>query len=190
VVLRSDGEMPVLLVRAPREAGANRTTLLVPLDGSPFAEAALTTALDIASPTGELILVHVAVPPDHVERDELGRVVAYLDQQEAAIRLDAEAYLSDVARQLRSSAPALGVSLDVRIGEPARGIVMAAADRGAELVVMATHGRTGLQRAVLGSIAGEVLRAGRTPLLLVHPAAAPPPVEPDDAVAALPFVSI
>jgi nucleotide-binding universal stress UspA family protein len=48
---------------------------------------------------------------------------------------------------------------------------MAEIVRGADLVVMATHGRTGIRRAVLGSVAGAVLTTGSVPVLLVSPAA-------------------
>ena len=63
------------------------------------------------------------------------------------------------------------VTCDVRIGDPVEGIVIAEADRAIDLVVMATHGRTGLGRALMGSVAGAVLRTGHTPVLLVPPAA-------------------
>jgi len=46
---------------------------------------------------------------------------------------------------------------------------MAAVDRDADVVVMATHGRTGVRRATMGSVAGAVLRTGSTPVLLVGP---------------------
>src|SRR4029077_13314592 len=79
---------PVFLVHAqPGEMPAspfNPSTarVVVPLDGSEFAEAALRTAADLVGTSGELILASVAEQPDHVERDENGRVLAYLDQQE------------------------------------------------------------------------------------------------------------
>jgi nucleotide-binding universal stress UspA family protein len=57
----------------------------------------------------------------------------------------------------------------VRLGEPARGIIMTATDRAADLVVMASHGRTGISRAVFGSVTGAVLRDGSTPVLVIHP---------------------
>jgi nucleotide-binding universal stress UspA family protein len=62
--------------------------------------------------------------------------------------------------------------MDVRLGEPAEGIVMAEMDRRIDLVVMSTHGRTGLGRAIMGSVAGEVLRTGRAPVVLVGPSVA------------------
>jgi nucleotide-binding universal stress UspA family protein len=63
---------------------------------------------------------------------------------------------------------AIKVTTDVRFGDPRAGITLAAVERG-ELIVMATHGRTGMRRALVGSVAGEVLRTGSTPVLLVHP---------------------
>jgi nucleotide-binding universal stress UspA family protein len=109
--------------------------------------------------------------PDHVERDEQGRVRAYLDQQEDAVKREALEYLRAVEAQVKRQRPDLQVSLDVRIGDPAAGIAMAEIALAADLVVMATHGRTGTRRAVLGSVAGAVLTAGSVPVLLVTPAA-------------------
>jgi nucleotide-binding universal stress UspA family protein len=57
----------------------------------------------------------------------------------------------------------------VRYGDPAAEITAAAAEYAAAAVIMATHGRTGLARSVLGSVAGGVLHRGSTPLLLLHP---------------------
>ena len=79
--------------------------------------------------------------------------------------------LRQVEAQLKQQRPDLRVTLDVRIGDPAPGIVMAEIERDADLVVMATHGRTGIRRAVLGSVAGAVLITGSVPVLLVSPAA-------------------
>ncbi len=61
------------------------------------------------------------------------------------------------------------VKIDVRIGDPTSGIAMAAIDSQADLIVVGTHGRTGIRRAVLGSVAGTVLRTGTAPVVLVHP---------------------
>lgn len=171
----ADSPVPVFLVHAqPGESALspfNPSTAraVVPLDGSAFAEAALHTAADLVGTTGELVLVTVVEPPDHVERDEHGRVLAYLDQQEEASTRDAREYLFRVAAELVQHYPGIRIRPYVRIGEAATGIVVAAVDRSADLVVMATHGRTGFRRAVLGSVAGAVLRTGTTPVLLVGP---------------------
>jgi len=177
----AETSVPVFLVHArpgkpaqqPFDPRAGR--LIVPLDGSPFAEAALDLAVDFLGPEGELVLVTVVEPPDHVLRDERGRAVAYLDQQAEAHTREGRGYLEDVARRLRRNDPDIRVSVDVRMDEPSEGILDAAADRGTDLIIMATHGRTGLRRVSVGSVAGDVLRNGRTPLLLVHPFMLPQP---------------
>jgi nucleotide-binding universal stress UspA family protein len=168
--------VPVFVVHArPGEAPAPpfnsaSARVMVPLDGSAFAEAVLPAALEIVGDAGELVLTSVAAPPDRVERDERGHVRAYLDQQEEGITREAFDYLRRIQAKLRQQRPELHVTLDVRIGDPAAGIAIAEVARGADLVVMATHGRTGLRRAVRGSVAGAVLATGSVPVLLVSPA--------------------
>jgi len=171
----ASSSVPVFLLHAlpgemtPPPFNPSRLRAIVPLDGSAFAEAALDTAAELVGATGELVLVSVVEPPDHVERAENGRVLAYLDQQEEARTREARDYLAQVAKQIAQNYFALCVTLEVRIGEAAVGIFLAAVDREADVVVMATHGRTGMRRAVLGSVAGPVLRRGSTPVLLVGP---------------------
>lgn len=171
----AESPVPVFLVHAcPGEAAAtafepSSARLLVPLDGSPFAEAALQPALNMLGTSGELTLVLIAELPDHVLRDENGRVLSYIDQQEQTRKIEARDYLTLVASRLRKQQPGAQISIEVRLGDPATGIIMVAAERVIDLVVMATHGRTGLRRAVVGSVAGDVLRTGSTPVLLVHP---------------------
>jgi nucleotide-binding universal stress UspA family protein len=172
--------VPVFVVYArPGEAAAlpfstASARVLVPLDGSAFAAEALPVALNILGAAGELVLSTVVAPPDHVELDEQGRVRAYLDQQEETVKREAIDYLHGVEVWLKQQRPDLHVTFDVRLGDPAQGIAIAEVDRGADLVVMATHGRTGLRRAVLGSVAGAVLRTGSAPVLLVSPPAVAP----------------
>jgi nucleotide-binding universal stress UspA family protein len=186
--LLSRSSVPVLAVYArPGEAptasfSPANARVLVPQDGSSFDDPALQAALDLLGPRGEIVLVSVVEPPDHVERDESGRnVLAYLDQQEEARTREARDYLGWVVQQLRTHGVQVPVKIDVRLGEPTSGITMAAIDSQADLIVMATHGRTGISRALLGSVAGTVLRTGTTPVLLVHPTQPqtlqPPPSE-------------
>jgi nucleotide-binding universal stress UspA family protein len=145
-----------------------RARLLVPQDGSAYDAPALDTALDLVGPGGEIVLVSVVEPPEHVQVDESGRrVLAYLDQQEEARTREARDYLVSIANNLAGGN--VPIKMDVRVGDPTSGIAMAAADVHADLIVMATHGRTGVRRAVLGSVAGTVLRTVNTPVVLVHP---------------------
>lgn len=76
-------------------------------------------------------------------------------------------YLEDAANALRATG--VLVQTTVRVGEPATAIVESASDCGAAAIVIATHGRTGLGRAPMGSVADGVLRVSRVPVLLLHP---------------------
>jgi nucleotide-binding universal stress UspA family protein len=171
--------VPVFLVHAqPGEAAPvpfdpPAARLLVPLDGSAFAEAALATAIDVLGPPGELILLGVVAAAEHALRDEHHRVIAYLDQVQEALEREARDYLNSVARRVVQEHPGTRVGVDVRVGKAADGIATAAAADLADLVVMSTHGRTGLRRAVTGSVAGAVLRTSHTPVLMVHPVGEP-----------------
>jgi nucleotide-binding universal stress UspA family protein len=157
------GEMP----QAPFDPAHAR--VIVPLDGSDFADAALPTAVELVGSSGELVLVSVVESSEEVVRDEFGRIREYLDQQEEALTGEARDYLHTIAGQLVEKHSGLHVSVEVRVGAPADGVIAAAADRVADLVVMASHGRTGIRRAVFGSVTGAVLHDGFTPVLVVHP---------------------
>jgi nucleotide-binding universal stress UspA family protein len=153
-----------------------RARLLVPQNGSEYDAPALRAAVEMLGLRGEIVLERVVAPPEHVIVDPTGRhVLAYLDQQEEARMRQARDYLAKVAEPLRSGPAPISVKIDVRLGDPASGIAMAALDTQADLIVMATHGRTGVQRAMLGSVAGTVLRAACTPVVLVRPTITPPP---------------
>jgi nucleotide-binding universal stress UspA family protein len=171
----SKSSLPVLLVRAGlpehRELMLkDQPRVLVPLDGSTFAEAALPVAASLADDVGaELVLIRVQPRPRDVLMADDGQVVAYLDQQEASLIREATEYLDSVAQHLTQHSPELPVSTHTQLGEATAGIIACAEEIGAALIVMATHGRTGLARAVLGSVAGRLLETNFTPLVLVRP---------------------
>ena len=156
--------------QAPAEPFSPYTArIVVPQDGSQYDAPALQAAVSILGLRGEITLVSVIAPPEHIEKDEYGQVIAYLDQQMEARQYEARDYLNGVAAELRARPLPITVGVDVRVGDPASGIILAAIDAAADLIVMSTHGRTGIRRAVMGSVAGTVLRTGNTPVLLVHP---------------------
>jgi len=143
--------------------------VLVPQDGSEYDAPALQTALELLGPQGEIVLTAVASPPEHLELDQSGRhVLAYLDQQEEARSREAREYLRQVAEPHARTGP-IRIRTEVRLGDPAVCIVRTAIETDADLIVMATHGRTGITRAVVGSVAGAVLRTAKAPVVLVHP---------------------
>lgn len=160
--------VPVLLIRAWQEATgdafAAAPRIVVPLDGSRFAEAALPTARELAAAVGgELLLVQAVTPPEVAFMAE----VAYATFDPEAEVTAAMAYLRHLAQQ--ESAAGRTTRIHAEVGTPASVIAEVAANNNAALIVMATHGRNGFGRFVLGSIANAVLRQGATPLLLVRP---------------------
>jgi nucleotide-binding universal stress UspA family protein len=173
--------VPVLVERAWQPIRRDpllteRPTLLVPLDGSALAELALQPACDLADNLGgELILLRVDARATDVLRDEFGRTIESVDQQEDRARELAGDYLNRAASAVRTQWPSLPVHTETGLGAPAAGIVDAATRANAAIVFMATHGHTGLRRAVTGSVAGEVLEQGTTPLILIRPAQARTP---------------
>jgi nucleotide-binding universal stress UspA family protein len=183
----ANSSVPVLAVyaqpgQAPEPAfSPYNARLLVPQDGSDYDAPALHTALEIVGGQGEIVLLGVVPPAEHVEYGEDGHVLAYLDQQEESRRVEAHDYLNAVADEVRSRVP---VKVDVRVGDPANRIALAAIEEAADLIVMATHGRIGIRRAVLGSVAGAVLRSTPTPVLLVHPTPGEPSTGEKQLVAA------
>jgi nucleotide-binding universal stress UspA family protein len=164
--------VPVLLVRAWHEATAlSRDAprrFLVPLDGSSFAEAALPVAHDlVASIGGELLLFQALPPPSQYVGEALAAPLTELAAPVAEAR--ALAYLHQVRARWVERYGGAPPAVVVRAGPPAEAIDAACQEFGVALVVMATHGRTGLARLLLGSVADELLRRGRVPLLLVRP---------------------
>lgn len=162
-------EVPVLLVSAAATHvwPADRALrILVPLDGSPLAEAALGPAVDLArSLRAELHLLQVVQPPSYVYPES----TAYLLYDPERDLAEARQYLDGVATRLRPE----GVTVETQstLGFPTTTIAEVAREQGMDLIVMATHGRTGLARLVLGSVATATLQQASVPVVFVRPAA-------------------
>jgi nucleotide-binding universal stress UspA family protein len=139
--------------------------LLVPLDGSRLAEEALAKALEVAEGGRTTLLLLRAAEastwPGVDPTDEQIRVVH-----------DAEEYLNGVRARLAARGIEK-VETSVWYGPPAAAIVEAARVAGADLIVMTTHGRSGLGRLMLGSVAEAVLRGTSIPILLLRADGAP-----------------
>jgi nucleotide-binding universal stress UspA family protein len=139
-------------------------TILVPLDGSLLAEAALPKAVELAE-ISEARLLLLRAAEAHMP---------YADLTEAQVKVvrEAEEYLARVADRLGASG-LKKVETSVWYGPAAYSIVEAARLREVDLIVMTTHGRSGLGRLILGSVAESVLRGTTTPILLIRAAGAP-----------------
>jgi nucleotide-binding universal stress UspA family protein len=141
-------------------------TLQVPLDGSTFAEHALPLALQIAqkaNATLNVVQVHVPVASAYS-----GNALAVELSLDATIRDSERTYLKGVIQRLASVSP-VRVTQDLLEGPVAAALSEHATGRGADLIVMATHGRRPLSRFLLGSVADKLVRQAPMPLLLVRP---------------------
>lgn len=139
--------------------------VLVPLDGSTLAETALAKALEVgAGDTTTFSLVRATEAHTLPGADPT-------EAQVAAVR-EAEEYLAGVERRLRDRG-VKNVETHVWYGPPAAAIVEAARVQKVDMIVMCTHGRSGLGRLVLGSVAESVLRGTTTPILMVRAETAP-----------------
>lgn len=153
------GDVPVLLIREDHPLLPMRR-LLITLDGSPFSEEIVEPALDLARATGARISL-VEVVTRHVG---LIRMLRPAERSAEA----AERFLRDV----RSRIPEDLGPVDVRVVEEANaaaGIAREATREEVDLVAMATHGRGGLRRLMLGSVAESVVRSSTVPVLLYRP---------------------
>lgn len=158
---------PILLVRsgAPAVQAPTLDRLLVPLDGSALAERALDAAQDLAGGGVTLVLLQ-AIPPVLQTIPGVEAPVPVVDDAATQRALDeAERYLREVGATV--DAARYSVETTVRRGEAAEQILAAAGELAVDLVVMASHGRTGAERWWLGSVADEVVRHADRPLFLV-----------------------
>jgi len=139
--------------------------ILVPLDGSEVAEAAIAPALEMAQAGSPLLILMRAADPRILPGTDV------IGTQVQAVR-EAEDYLAGVKAKLEKTG-ARRIETHVWYGPAAPAVVEAAKLQKVDLIVMSTHGRSGLGRIIFGSVAESVLRGTRVPILLVRPPRAP-----------------
>lgn len=143
--------------------------LLVPLDGSELAEQVLPHVEAIAQGgvTKEIVFLRVIEPPPV----SFGADYVLTDEEESTLmsrrKDNAQAYLNALIDQNRS----MGIKLsgEVLFGRADEQIVDLAMERHIDLIVMATHGRSGVSRWLMGSVADRVVRWSCIPVLLIRP---------------------
>jgi len=146
--------------------------ILVPHDGSPFAERVLPHVIELAGPLqAEIHLLEVIPSPNPAVYSadlEAGAGVAVeaIDEAQEELRAQGSARLQEIARELADRG--IRAVWTVANGDPAREIIKYESANDIDLVAMATHGRTGLTRALLGSVTDAVLRNGGRPVLVVR----------------------
>jgi nucleotide-binding universal stress UspA family protein len=141
--------------------------ILVPLDMSKLAELALPEALTLARLNqAELTLLHVITPSQLMIATYPNGSALLADQLAEAQRQVGLDYLAEVRGPLLGEGVIVHTALET--GLPADAIIDYAQSHQVDLIVMSTHGRSGLKRWVYGSVAGKVLRGAHVPVVLVR----------------------
>ena len=167
-------EVPVLVVRAGEGEAVGPAwepgEILVALDGSPLAEAALGPAMEVARLWDAKVSLVQVVSPIRPTNPEHGLPSSYWQQATADRRGSAQEYVMEVAERVRESGiNATGVAV---IGKRVPETLIDLAEPGrVSLMVVGTHGLGGVGRMLLGSVADEVVRGANVPILVVRPAA-------------------
>ncbi len=148
------------------------TSVLVPLDGSGLAECALPYARELVEKgcAGRIVFMNVVPGPEALGmvgfKEGLGGALDYsADIQAKSIEYAAE-YLASIESQFKSEG--MDVSSAVLTGPTATTIAEYAKHIGADLILLATHGYTGIKRLMIGSVAQRVLNEAECPVLLVR----------------------
>jgi nucleotide-binding universal stress UspA family protein len=171
--------VPVMIVRGGSRSGSapavQLTRIVVPLDGSELAEQAVPVAAAVAADLGVPVHLLRVLDIDALRatvQAGIHTAAAYMRSREE-IQHYAEEYLAEQAQQLRNRD--LTATGEVLTGSPA--VTLLDVIQPVDLVVMTTHGRGGVRRWLLGSVADKLVRAAAAPVLLV-PASGPEPAAP------------
>jgi nucleotide-binding universal stress UspA family protein len=170
-----DSKVPTLLVRPNEEQAADLTVrpfihrIIIPLDGSPLAERILEPAIKLGTAVGaEYALVLVLEGADNLEA--LGHKKVRLPEGwfPEATRTEAEMYLEKVARQIGGDSKVVRTAI-IQRGPAAGAILEYAKTQSHPIIALATHGRSGIKRLLLGSVADKIVRGTTMPVLVYHP---------------------
>jgi len=141
--------------------------ILVPLDGSKLAEIALPHAESLALQYhADIVLLSVIDPPSMAGRDN---AAVHVFQKEMDTKMqDADIYLKALKNQYEKKN--IKTKYFVNLGSVVQNIIETANNESVDLVLIASHGRSGLQRVFFGSIAAGVLNRIELPLMVIRPA--------------------
>jgi nucleotide-binding universal stress UspA family protein len=151
-----------------QNASSRYQKIAVPLDGSGWSERAIPHAVDIArhNENAELILLHVFKPPasDYTDLISLAGQNDQIDQ----MREQVKQYFVGLRNELRHQHINARVQMIEGVGV-AHLVCDYVNDEGVDLLVLSTHGRTGLGRFLFGSVAHKIVQCVKVPVLLIHP---------------------
>ncbi len=151
------GDTPVLVI--PMEKELNWQRILVPVDGSASSQAAARLAFELVQAYGsQVLMVSVADVPPHLYGISAGAAEKMISLARGHMeRILSEAQSCDVEAECV-----------VREGEPAKILVELANQRSTDLIIIGSHGRTGLTRLLMGSVTERVIKASPCPILVVR----------------------
>lgn len=142
--------------------------ILVPTDLSAFSEPAVCLAVSLAASSGaEIVFVHVW--PRDFDYEEAQRATHdpalrhHREEEQDHHRADLDKFVA------RFTDGSVKKSCVLRSGPPYLAIAMAAQEFGADLIIMGTHGRSGLSHVLIGSVAEKVVRSAHCPVMTVKP---------------------
>lgn len=144
-------------------------TILIPLDGSELAEAALPHAVELAQKFGSKIILLRVVQPVNYMLTELGSAedLTLMKKLYESLKRESMAYLQRQEERLkRDAVEASAILLDGV--QPAQTILETADALDADVIIMSTHGRTGVGRWLFGSVAENVVRHSKVPVLSIR----------------------
>jgi nucleotide-binding universal stress UspA family protein len=144
--------------------------ILIPTDGSELAEHGVTNGLSLAKSVGAKVTVIVVEEPFNwlsVSETQAQRALAELAKHTEQIKKHAASVLNRVANAAKQAGVACD-TIQVENAQPYQAIIATARDRGCDLIVMASHGRSGISAVVLGSVTNKVLTHTKTPVLVCH----------------------
>ena len=143
--------------------------ILIPTDGSELAEQAVTNGLSLAKSLGAKVTVIIVEEPhwlavpsfaEHGAFEEVGKLTEQIKK-----------YVASALNRAADAAKQAGVPCDtiqVSDAQPYQAIIATATDKGCDLIVMASNGRSGLSAVVLGSVTNKVLTHTKIPVLVCH----------------------
>jgi nucleotide-binding universal stress UspA family protein len=133
--------------------------VLVPVDFSDLSFAAVDTGLQLVASPSDLLVLHVLQELSPVEPGEIWRTI------------DDSSRIRHAAHALRERLPEAkypGIRIDVLVGNPGQEIARCAEREEVDLIVIPSHGRTGLKRLLIGSVAERVVRLAHCPVLVLR----------------------
>lgn len=145
--------------------------ILIPTDGSDLANQAVTKGLELARTLGAEVVVETVVEPFHVVAYGVAGDAHQLQSNMQAYEAQTGAHATQVLDAAETLAKDAGVPVSTRqlhSDHPAEAIVREAEETGADLIVMASHGRRGLAALMLGSQTTRVLTQTRIPVLVLR----------------------